>query len=558
MAKKLIRGVMLLLVALSGSAFQTNGDSLLGVVWRWQHTQENNGSLTTPADPGRYTLEFLSGGAVVVQADCNRGTGQYSVEANALTLGPIATTLMACPPGSQNTEFLRQLGQVQSYFFKDGRLYLELPLDTGSMEFSRAEQAQAATSDDTGQAYTVQAGDWLSKIARKELGDPLAYPAILAATNAKAAEDSSFAVISDPNAIETGQKLWIPASKFVGVYQAGLPAASSPDRQMTLSLSLDQSAQLSSDYLNGEAPITETGSWQDNGNNTATVTLSGRLDGVVYEAPVVITFRLEGGALTATEYDQTLFGSAGLTFERQMDFAAAGQAEQAVGIYKALLPAASSPGLDSTLYLNIDNTVRLVEDYLNGEPAIAQVGNWRRQGEQILVTLTGREDGTAYDAPNLVAFSLSGNVLATTPDEDMYGSAERRYLRFDALATGQRAVPYDAAAAAKIMSESGLVGIYKGFSPAASCCGLDWTLYLSPGSKASLKSDYLNGEAPIVESGTWQVTDDNLTVTLEGAEKPMTFRVAEGVLISNEITIFGQAPLRMYRFEVAAQNAGKS
>ncbi|MDL1878987.1 copper resistance protein NlpE [Cytophagia bacterium CHB2] len=100
--------------------------------------------------------------------------------------------------------------------------------------------------------------------------------------------------------------------------------------------------------------------------------------------------------------------------------------------------------------------------------------------------------------------------------------------------------------------------MYKGFSPAASCCGLDWTLYLSPGSKASLKSDYLNGEAPIVESGTWQVTDDNLTVTLEGAEKPMTFRVAEGVLISNEITIFGQAPLRMYRFEVAAQNAGKS
>lgn len=63
-----------------------------------------------------------------------------------------------------------------------------------------------------GKEYIVQADDWLSKIAGKEYGDPLAYPAIVEATNAKAAEDASFSAIADPNVIEAGQKLWLPAA----------------------------------------------------------------------------------------------------------------------------------------------------------------------------------------------------------------------------------------------------------------------------------------------------------------------------------------------------------
>lgn len=63
-----------------------------------------------------------------------------------------------------------------------------------------------------GESYTVQADDWLSAIAEKQYGDPLAYPAIVAATNAKAAADDSFAAITDPNRIEIGQKLWLPVA----------------------------------------------------------------------------------------------------------------------------------------------------------------------------------------------------------------------------------------------------------------------------------------------------------------------------------------------------------
>jgi iron(III) transport system substrate-binding protein len=61
-----------------------------------------------------------------------------------------------------------------------------------------------------GQEYVVQADDWLSKLAEKNYGDVLAWPAIWQATNAKAEEDDSFATIADPDIIEVGQKLWIP------------------------------------------------------------------------------------------------------------------------------------------------------------------------------------------------------------------------------------------------------------------------------------------------------------------------------------------------------------
>ena len=62
------------------------------------------------------------------------------------------------------------------------------------------------------QDYTVALADWLSKLADLFYGDALAYPAIVLATNMKAAEDSSYAVIVDPDLIEPGMKLCIPSA----------------------------------------------------------------------------------------------------------------------------------------------------------------------------------------------------------------------------------------------------------------------------------------------------------------------------------------------------------
>lgn len=71
----------------------------------------------------------------------------------------------------------------------------------------------AAPPADDGQTYITQADDWLSKLADKFYGDPLAYPAIVEATNAKAATDASFTAIDNPDTIEAGQKLFIPTAQ---------------------------------------------------------------------------------------------------------------------------------------------------------------------------------------------------------------------------------------------------------------------------------------------------------------------------------------------------------
>jgi 5'-nucleotidase len=71
----------------------------------------------------------------------------------------------------------------------------------------------AAPAGACAEDYTVQADDWLSKIAERFLGDVQAYPAILEATNAAAAAGGAYATLADPNVIEVGQVLCIPAAQ---------------------------------------------------------------------------------------------------------------------------------------------------------------------------------------------------------------------------------------------------------------------------------------------------------------------------------------------------------
>ncbi len=76
-----------------------------------------------------------------------------------------------------------------------------------------APAAVAAPPKAEGQAYTIQKDDWLWKLAEKYLGDPYAYPALALATNAKHAQDDSYALIWNMDLIEVGDKLWIPSAE---------------------------------------------------------------------------------------------------------------------------------------------------------------------------------------------------------------------------------------------------------------------------------------------------------------------------------------------------------
>jgi peptide/nickel transport system substrate-binding protein len=104
----------------------------------------------------------------------------------------------------------------------------------------------AAPPAQEGQTYTVQKDDSLWAIAEKYLGNGTAYKAIAAATNAKQAEDATFAMIDNPSLIQPGWKLFIPGAEEA----AELMVAPEPTGQILIAQTADANA-LDPKYLKG-------------------------------------------------------------------------------------------------------------------------------------------------------------------------------------------------------------------------------------------------------------------------------------------------------------------
>jgi heat shock protein HslJ len=117
---------------------ERNPNAIMGAQWRWERMVTPVEELVVP-DPSQYTIELAPNGRVLVRADCNRGTGTYQIAEGKLSFGPIATTRMACPPGSLDARYFRDLQRASSFFVEDGKLYLELPVDSGTLRFGRAQ-----------------------------------------------------------------------------------------------------------------------------------------------------------------------------------------------------------------------------------------------------------------------------------------------------------------------------------------------------------------------------------------------------------------------------------
>jgi heat shock protein HslJ len=121
--------------------------SLAGVVWEWTEFQSMDGSTTTPDDPGRYTIEFLTEQQIAVGADCNRGRGTFQRTGAELDITVTALTRALCPPDSLFEDFIAYLDQAVSLTFADGLLHLALPMDGGILVFRPQPYEPAATPE---------------------------------------------------------------------------------------------------------------------------------------------------------------------------------------------------------------------------------------------------------------------------------------------------------------------------------------------------------------------------------------------------------------------------
>jgi uncharacterized lipoprotein NlpE involved in copper resistance len=161
-------------------------------------------------------------------------------------------------------------------------------------------------------SLSIQNGQVVINMVTQGPGDPMSNPT--QEVTRRYELQAELVEVEDDSGEATGAAQ--PAD-FVGTYAASLPAASGPGRQVTLVLNADNTVQLSTDFQNGKPPIVEVGTWQDNGDGTVTVMLTGRADGTPFNQPDVITFGLQGNELRAIAWDTNVYGSEGLTLTKQ-------------------------------------------------------------------------------------------------------------------------------------------------------------------------------------------------------------------------------------------------
>jgi heat shock protein HslJ len=108
----------LILAACGGQAIPTPVPGQISVTdifeisWRWAELIEPEPAGQSLVPEPAYTLLFMPGGPLFVQAGCNAATGSYRLEGNQLTLELEATTTTRCSPESRSDQFLDLLGQV--------------------------------------------------------------------------------------------------------------------------------------------------------------------------------------------------------------------------------------------------------------------------------------------------------------------------------------------------------------------------------------------------------------------------------------------------------------
>ena len=93
-----------------------------GTEWVWE-SYEQDGIREIPQKPDRFTLHFNTDGTVSGTTDCNNYSGTYTVIDNSLTIGQLASTLMACME-SQEALYQNLLSDIDSFIISENILML--------------------------------------------------------------------------------------------------------------------------------------------------------------------------------------------------------------------------------------------------------------------------------------------------------------------------------------------------------------------------------------------------------------------------------------------------
>lgn len=382
--------------------------------------------------------------------------------------------------------------------------------------------AQSATCAET---YTVASGDTLGALAQKYLGSNNLYQQIADATNAANKLDSSFAAIADPNILEVGWKLCIPAKAngattapatttapvgaAAGLYTLTGPAADATHLVYLLTLDPNGGMVTTMSYL-GKSNIVASGVWQQSGD---VVTLKFTQDNGRPSTAVVV-FQAAGDKLTTTQDDNQQFGSVGFTATKTSL-----EVATLAGIWNVNIKSADSNEQLVALTLPPDGTAMYYENVTNADGTLEE-GTWQTDGKQVTLKLTKAGDKTIDEtlvfelqADKLVgveynkAVSADGLTLAHVQNIGATSAVAPTTMP-PSTPTAPTTTPPTTATQPALPVGIGFDGVWLASSPAADASALLRTMELSQDGVATMNSNYV-GKGIIADSGSWAQTTEN-------------------------------------------------
>jgi heat shock protein HslJ len=111
--------------------------AIVGPTWQWTGFQDEAERYAI-SQPSRYSITFQADGKYQIVADCNTGSGTYTVEGKSVRVSPAALTRKACGPDSQDSAFLTNLSAAEMVFVAGNSMYVSTS-SGGTMKFTKAK-----------------------------------------------------------------------------------------------------------------------------------------------------------------------------------------------------------------------------------------------------------------------------------------------------------------------------------------------------------------------------------------------------------------------------------
>lgn len=115
-------------------------NDIIGIEWQWSETVQTEPDIQTVVpDPEKYTIAFSEDNTYSIKADCNVGSGSYTLEENKITINPGPMTLVYCGDESFDNKYLAFLGNVKSIAIENDQLVLYLDENGDKMLFTKGQ-----------------------------------------------------------------------------------------------------------------------------------------------------------------------------------------------------------------------------------------------------------------------------------------------------------------------------------------------------------------------------------------------------------------------------------